>query len=101
MEARLGGGASPENGEHEEADALRVEIVIAGHTDTVGSAADNDRLSRERAEAVEAALRETFAARGVMSDAVAAVGRGERELLVETADQVSEPKNRRVEITVR
>lgn len=78
-----------------------VEIVITGHTDTVGGAADNDRLSLERAQAVEAALRETFAARGVMSDAVTAVGRGERELLSKTADQVSEPKNRRVEITVR
>jgi len=29
------------------------------------------------------------------------VGRGEREPLVPTEDEVSEPRNRRVEITVR
>lgn len=78
-----------------------VEIVIAGHTDTVGPSADNDRLSLTRARAVEARLRETFAAHGVQSDAVTAIGRGERELLVKTPDQVAEPRNRRVEITVR
>jgi outer membrane protein OmpA-like peptidoglycan-associated protein len=77
------------------------EIVITGHTDTVGPAADNDRLSRERAVAVASALAETFAARGVKSDAVTTAGRGEREPLLKTPDQTPEPKNRRVEITVR
>lgn len=78
-----------------------VEVVITGHTDTVGASGANDRLSLDRAKAVEAQLRETFAAHGVASDAVSAVGRGERALLVKTADQVAEPRNRRVEITVR
>lgn len=78
-----------------------VEIVITGHTDTVGSANDNDRLSLDRARAVEQRLTSSFAARGVSSDSVAAAGRGERELLVKTGDQVAEPRNRRVEITVR
>jgi outer membrane protein OmpA-like peptidoglycan-associated protein len=77
------------------------EVVIAGHTDTVGSTADNDRLSLERAKAIEASLRETLAAKGVKSDAVSTVGRGERAPLVKTPDQTPEPKNRRVEITVR
>lgn len=78
-----------------------VEIVIAGHTDTVGSTGDNDRLSLERANAIEASLRETFAVHGVKSDAVTTVGRGERELLVKTPDRTPEPRNRRVEVTVR
>ena len=77
------------------------EVVIAGHTDTVGSTADNDRLSFDRAKAIEASLRDTFVAKGVKSDAVTAVGRGERELLVKTPDQTAEPRNRRVDITVR
>ncbi|NOT40454.1 MAG: OmpA family protein [Alphaproteobacteria bacterium] len=77
------------------------EAVITGHTDTVGSGADNDRLSLARAKAVAATLRETFASKGVMADAIATAGRGERELLVSTPDQTAEPRNRRVDITVR
>lgn len=77
------------------------EVLITGHTDTVGAGADNDRLSLARAKAVAATLSETFAAKGVKSDAIATAGRGERALLVETPDQTAEPKNRRVEITVR
>lgn len=78
-----------------------VEVVITGHTDTVGPSGDNDRLSLDRARTVERQLRDTLAAKGVKSESVTAVGRGERELLVKTADQVAEPRNRRVEITVR
>ena len=78
-----------------------VEVVIAGHTDTVGSSADNDRLSLIRAKSVEQQLKGRFAERGVRSESVTTAGRGERELLVKTVDQVAEPRNRRVEITVR
>ncbi len=77
------------------------EVVVTGHTDTVGGGADNDRLSLARAKAVAAKLREAFEAKGVKSDAITTAGRGERELLVKTADQTAEPQNRRVEITVR
>jgi outer membrane protein OmpA-like peptidoglycan-associated protein len=78
-----------------------VEVVITGHTDTMGSSSDNDRLSLDRARAVEHQLKDTLSAKGVQSDSVTSVGRGERELLVRTADQTAEPRNRRVEITVR
>lgn len=78
-----------------------VEVVITGHTDTTGSSNDNDRLSLDRAKTVERQLRDTLAAKGVQSESVTAVGRGERELLVKTADRTAEPRNRRVEITVR
>lgn len=77
------------------------EVVITGHTDTVGSGADNDRLSLARAKAVAETLLATFEAKGVKSDAIAMAGRGERALLVATPDQTAEPRNRRVEITVR
>jgi outer membrane protein OmpA-like peptidoglycan-associated protein len=73
------------------------EIVVTGHTDTVGSFADNDRLSRERATSVQ----KLFVARGIAPDALIAVGRGERELVVSTPPNTPEPKNRRVVITVR
>ena len=78
-----------------------VEIVITGHTDTLGASGKNDQLSLERAQAVKKQLQDSLAAHGVQSDSVTAVGRGERELLVKTPDQTAEARNRRVEITVR
>lgn len=73
------------------------EIVVTGHTDTVGNPDYNDRLSLARAKSVS----KLFIDRGLPAASVSAVGRGERELLIQTKDQVSEPRNRRVEITVR
>jgi outer membrane protein OmpA-like peptidoglycan-associated protein len=78
-----------------------VEVVVTGHTDTLGGTEDNDSLSLERATAVAAKLKDSLAAHGVAADAVTVVGRGERDLLVTTRDQKAEPRNRRVEITVR
>jgi OOP family OmpA-OmpF porin len=83
------------------AERKAVEIVITGHTDTMGASGKNDQLSLERAQAVKKQLQESLSAHGVQSDSVTAVGRGERELLVKTPDQTAEPRNRRVEITVR
>jgi outer membrane protein OmpA-like peptidoglycan-associated protein len=73
------------------------EVIVIGHTDTMGTDEHNDRLSLQRAERIRTRL----IARGIAEDSVQANGRGERELLVPTADQVAEPKNRRVEIVVR
>jgi outer membrane protein OmpA-like peptidoglycan-associated protein len=73
------------------------DVVIIGHTDSVGSDAVNDPLSRQRAEVVRRAL----VARGVAAERIVVVGRGKRELLVHTADGVAEARNRRVEILVR
>ena len=73
------------------------EIVVTGHTDTMGQRDYNDKLSLERAKAIS----KLFIVKGLAPDSVIAVGRGERELLVPTQDQVPEPRNRRVEITVR
>ena len=73
------------------------DVVVVGHTDTVGAAAFNDTLSRQRAEVARAAL----VARGVASEQIIAIGRGKREPIVPTADGVAEARNRRVEILVR
>ncbi len=73
------------------------DIVVVGHTDTVGSDAANDALALRRAETVRAML----ITQGLSSASIVAIGRGKRELLVPTPDNVAEPRNRRVEIVVR
>lgn len=73
------------------------EITVIGHTDTVGNDAFNDKLSLERAEK----MRELLVGLGVPAQNISAAGRGKRELLVPTADNINEPRNRRVEISVR
>jgi outer membrane protein OmpA-like peptidoglycan-associated protein len=73
------------------------EIVVIGHTDRVGTVPYNDALSRRRAERV----RDELVKAGVGADRILVAGRGEREPLVPTADEVAEPRNRRVEINVR
>jgi len=73
------------------------DVAVIGHTDSVGAQAANDTLSLQRAEAVRGEL----IGRGIPAENVQASGRGERELLVPTADNVAEARNRRVEIIVR
>jgi len=74
------------------------EIVVIGHTDTVGGGgARNDELSRQRAEVVRSMLIK----RHIPASSISVEGRGSREMLVPTAENVDEPLNRRVEITVR
>jgi len=73
------------------------DIVVTGHTDSVGSAESNDRLSMQRAERVKTFLTGI----GIPPDRIVTAGRGERELLVATGDNADEPRNRRVEINVR
>lgn len=73
------------------------EIAVIGHTDRVGPVEYNDTLSLRRAERV----RRDFADRGIPTSAINVAGRGEREPVVPTADEVNEPRNRRVEINIR
>src|SRR2546427_395353 len=68
-----------------------------GHTGTVGDPERNDLLSARRAERVKGFLIEI----GIPGAQIQTAGRGERELLVPTADNIDEPRNRRVEINVR
>jgi outer membrane protein OmpA-like peptidoglycan-associated protein len=73
------------------------EIIVTGHTDTMGPSARNDDLSRDRAMQV----RQLFLERNFPADRIEAVGRGERELAITTGDEIDEPRNRRVTIDVR
>jgi outer membrane protein OmpA-like peptidoglycan-associated protein len=73
------------------------DVLVTGHTDTVGDAAGNDRLSGQRAERVKGFLVDI----GIPAERIRTAGRGARELLVSTPDNVEEPRNRRVEISVR
>lgn len=71
-------------------------VDVVGHTDTSGKAEQNDALSLQRAQVVSRWLDST----NLTSDRLQISGRGERQLLVPTPDETSEPMNRRVEITV-
>jgi len=73
------------------------EVLAVGHTDRVGSVPSNDRLSLRRAERI----RDELVKLGVPADSIQVSGRGEREPLIPTEDEVAEPRNRRVEISVR
>ncbi|HSE92215.1 MAG TPA: OmpA family protein, partial [Methylomirabilota bacterium] len=73
------------------------EVVVVGHTDRVGSVQQNDALSLQRAERIRGELLQL----GLPAHQVGVAGRGEREPLVQTEDEVPEPRNRRVELTIR
>jgi outer membrane protein OmpA-like peptidoglycan-associated protein len=73
------------------------ELSVVGHTDTVESDPYNYRLGLMRAQAVEARLK----AMGAVPAFVEISSRGKSELLVPTADQALEPRNRRAEVTIR
>jgi outer membrane protein OmpA-like peptidoglycan-associated protein len=73
------------------------QVEVIGYTDTLGDLRFNQALSLSRATAIRAALVRD----GVDPAAISVAGRGKLDLLVPTADQVAEARNRRVEITVR
>lgn len=69
-------------------------ILITGHTDTVGSNGYNERLSMRRSNVVKGEM----VRQGISTSSISANGKGETELLVQTADGVKEPQNRRSSI---
>lgn len=73
------------------------EVVVAGHTDAMGDAAFNDKLSLDRANRVRDILVEA----GIPRDQIQTVGRGFREPLHPAKAGTPEPRNRRVEIKLR
>ena len=72
------------------------EVEAIGYTDTVGNQGDNHALSLQRA----GKLREMLIRDGVSAQ-ISVAGRGKLDPAVKTADQVDDPRNRRVVITVR
>lgn len=73
------------------------DIIISGHTDAVGPIDYNRRLSLRRAKAVE----DILVARGIDRQNIQVTYHGKGNPLIPTPDGVPEPRNRRVEITVR
>lgn len=70
-------------------------LEIAGHTDSVGSDAYNDRLSERRAQAVGSYLR----GRGVADQRMIIIGAGKRYPIASNNTEEGRAQNRRVEIT--
>jgi outer membrane protein OmpA-like peptidoglycan-associated protein len=73
------------------------EVVVVGHTDTMGDAKANVALGLRRATTVRNILVEA----GLALSTIEVTSHGEADLLVKTPDNTPEPRNRRVEITVR
>ncbi len=81
------------------ADAFKTggaSVNVTGHADTVGDANSNLQLSQHRA----ASVKDGLVRNGVPSAAIQVMGNGEQGLPVQTADNVSEPRNRSVDIVV-
>ena len=71
-------------------------MAVSGHTDTTGTPDYNLRLSLQRAASVSDALMRA----GVPRDAIAALGYGEQNLPVPTAQNVADRRNRSVDIVI-
>jgi outer membrane protein OmpA-like peptidoglycan-associated protein len=70
-------------------------VMLAGHTDTSGSARYNQGLAERR----NAAVRSYMTGRGVPAGQIMGQAFGETQPRVPTADGVREAQNRRVEVT--
>ena len=73
------------------------EVIVVGHTDTMGDPKANLALGRKRAKSVSDILVKA----GLAPSTIEVTSHGEGDLLVKTPDNTAEPRNRRVEITVR
>lgn len=73
------------------------DIQVTGHTDRSGTKEFNLVLSRRRAEKV----RDRLVAEGVALETISMAFHGEENPLIQTAENVPEPRNRRVEVIVR
>jgi len=73
------------------------DVSIVGHSDRQGSDALNMELSLQRARHIQ----DVLAAAGVDAAILQISSHGEGNPIITTADDVAEPRNRRVEVTVR
>jgi len=72
-------------------------LVVSGHTSSVGGAALNKKLSKQRAEAVAKILAES----GIPAANITSVGVGPDKPLADNKTKEGQAKNRRVEIDVK
>ena len=73
------------------------EVLVVGHTDTMGTPKANIELGMTRANAVRTMLIQV----GLDPSTIEVRSHGESDPLVKTPDETPEPRNRRVEISVR
>lgn len=73
------------------------EIAVVGHTDRAAQTDYNERLALRRARAI----RDQLVKLGAKPETIEVASHGESNPLVPTADGVREPRNRRVEVTIR
>lgn len=91
-----------------EADALRIaeeiskrpvpDISVIGHTDTAGDDDANEKLGLQRAAGIAALISH---GNKIGAEKISIESHGEKNLLVPTPDNTNEPRNRRVEVTIR
>lgn len=72
------------------------KIVVYGYTDSIGTKANNQKLSQARAETV----RNYLVQKGVDSSRISAVGKGEEDPVASNKTPEGRANNRRVEIVV-
>ena len=72
-------------------------VDIIGHTDTIGSRKENLKVSKKRAETIK----KLIMAKGEDIESLHVKGYGEEDLLVPTADNIAEARNRNVEIFIK
>jgi outer membrane protein, adhesin transport system len=73
------------------------DMSVVGHTDTLGKAKANEVLGLRRAASVAKQIR----ALGLQEMVISVESNGESTPLVATPDETDEPRNRRVDITLR
>jgi outer membrane protein OmpA-like peptidoglycan-associated protein len=73
------------------------DVVVVGHTDTMGTQQANYGLGLKRAMMI----RNLLVAAGLDGSTIEATSVGELDPLVTTPDETPEPRNRRVDISVR
>lgn len=76
---------------------VAVEVSVIGHTDTTGTAATNVEVGLSRATLI----RDVLIAEGISDQVITVASHGESNPVVSTPDDADEPRNRRVEVTVR
>ncbi|MEH6813454.1 MAG: OmpA family protein [Motiliproteus sp.] len=73
------------------------EMVVTGHTDSIGKASYNEQLAKSRAEAVAIYLKKS----GIANERVKTVGRGEQQPIASNKTEDGRSSNRRVELDIR
>lgn len=73
------------------------EVSIIGHTDTLYTTEYNEKLALKRA----ARVAELLKGLGLRANSIEVDSHGKRNLLIQTPDNTYEPRNRRVEVSIR